>query len=56
MILRGVFVVVSLFGIVYEISSADSIRWPLILGYCLVIAISAYVTYHEMPEQRDEPE
>jgi hypothetical protein len=34
---------VGLFGIAYELLKSDSVRWPLLAGYALVIGACLYV-------------
>lgn len=44
---RGIYIVVSLSGIAYEFFYAESIRWPLIGGYLLVVAVAVYVSMQQ---------
>ena len=41
-VLRGIYLAISVFGITYEIMTAEEVRWPLIGGYGLVIVITLY--------------
>ncbi len=34
---------VGLFGIIYELLKSESVRWPLLAGYALVIGACIYV-------------
>lgn len=40
---RIFFVVVSLAGIIYELTQVEAIRWPLLAGYTFVVSISLYL-------------
>lgn len=42
----GLYVAVSLAGIGYEIFVRESVRWPLMAGYLLVIAMTVYALLH----------
>jgi len=42
-ILYSLFIGVALFGIIYEMLKSEVVRWPLLLGYTLVIGACIYV-------------
>ncbi len=37
------YVGVGIFGIIYELLKSESVRWPLLAGYALVIGACIYV-------------
>ena len=53
-VLRGIYLAISVFGITYEITTAEEVRWPLIGGYGVVIAITTYALLKGR-HQGDEP-
>lgn len=45
---------VGIFGIIYEMLKSESVRWPLLAGYALVIGACIYVLTthsHDSPEE-----
>lgn len=40
---RVFFIVVSLAGIIYELTQVEEIRWPLLAGYAFVVSLSLYL-------------
>lgn len=46
----GLYVGVSLVGIAYELFYTESVRWPLIGGYLLVIAVIVYIWMQHSPQ------
>jgi hypothetical protein len=50
---------VGLFGIIYELLKSDSVRWPLLAGYALIIGACIYVMTtrsHDSPEEEQAGE
>jgi hypothetical protein len=50
---------VGLFGIIYELLKSESVRWPLLAGYALVIGACIYVLttcLHASPEEEQAGE
>jgi len=48
------FIGVGLFGIIYELAKSETIRWPLLGGYLVVIIVSAYGIRTRAPEEADD--
>ena len=53
---RLIYIVVSVFGIGYEFLLNDGIRWPLVFGYSLIIALTLYVLLFHGDQQADHKE
>ncbi len=47
---------VSLFGIIYELLKSESVRWPLIAGYALIIGACIYALTIRAPNPAAEEE
>lgn len=49
---------VGLFGIIYELLNSESVRWPLLAGYALVVGACLYVLItrsHDLAAEEEQP-
>jgi len=53
---RWVYIIISLFGIGYELTRKDNISWPLIAGYTFIISATIYTLQVQKPDETEESE
>ncbi len=53
---RWLYIAISLFGIGFELTQREDIRWPLLAGYTFIILVTVYSLQAENDKNTEESE